>query len=144
MARSKFNMGTVVTLADAAVANALVAKEKNQSYHHNLLLKRVIEVGSATCQELNDWLEGQKAALMTPAGVATWDKYSAACHLSYFINRCRGAVTAAVDGVAVPQGPTKVSKKAAKAEAAPVEAPVAEEPAEEPSELEAALADASE
>jgi len=129
MAKSKFNMGTVVEVADKAVAEAALKAEKNPGYCHALLLKRVIETGKATCQELYTWLEENKAALMTEAMVATWDKYSAACHLSYFVNRCRGAVIASLpDGTPVVQTATKVKKT--KVEEVKEEAP-AEEPAEE-------------
>lgn len=142
MARSKFNMATLVKVADPAVAQATLAAEKNPLYCHALLLKRVIEVGQATCAELHAWLEQHKAELMPAAGVATWDKYSAACHMSYFVNRCRGAVTAELGGVAVPQGPTKAKKK----DEAPAVAAPAEEPAEEAevSEEEALLTAATE
>jgi hypothetical protein len=126
---AKFNMSTVVEVADQAVATAALKAEKNPLYCHALLLKRVVEVGKATCQELYTWLEENKAALMPEAGVATWDKYSATCHLSYFVNRCRGAVLASTtDGTPVPQGPTKAKKAA-------VEAEVKEEAVEEPAEV---------
>jgi hypothetical protein len=136
MARSKFNMGTVVQVADPVVAAAMVAKEKNPQYHHTLLLKQVVELAEPiTCKDLYDWLESQKALLMTEEGVKTWDKYSAACHMAYFINRCRGAIKAEVDGVAVVQTATKVKKVKAevKAEepAEPAEASTPEEEAVE-------------
>jgi hypothetical protein len=68
---------------------------------------------------------------MPEAGVATWDKYSKACHMSYFINRCRGAVTASLpDGTPVVQTATKV-KKAKVTEEAPAEEPAEEVTAEE-------------
>jgi len=138
---AKFNMSTVVEVADQAVATAALKAEKNPLYCHALLLKRVVEVGKATCQELYAWLEENKTALMPEAGVATWDKYSAACHLSYFINRCRGAVLATTtDGTPVPQGPTKVKKAAVEAEVK--EEVVAEEPEAEVTAEEKALEEA--
>ncbi len=144
---AKFNMNTLVKLADLAVANAMLAKSKNPQYHHDLLLKKVIAAGETgmTCAALAASLEAEKAAVMTPAGVATWDKYSDTCHLSYFINRCRGAVIATVDGVAIAQGPTK-AKKAAKpaevvAETPAVEAPAAEAAPAVEAPVDAALAE---
>ncbi len=128
MARG-FDMNTTVEIADAGVAKAIQDAAKNKSYHHNLLLGRLQEVNKATCAELCTWLETNKATLMTEGQVATWDKYSDGCHLSYFVNRMRGAVKATrPDGTVITP---VVRKGKAKAEtpaepatpAQPVEAP---------------------
>ena len=125
---ARFNMNTLVKLADRAVADAMLAKSKNPQYHHDLLLKKVIAAGDAgiSCSDLCKSLEAEKATAMTAAGVATWDKYSDSCHAQYFINRCRGAVIAVdAEGKQLPQGPTKAKKAAKPAEAAPVAAEAA-------------------
>jgi hypothetical protein len=131
-------MNTVVDIADQALAKGLVAKLKAK--HHKDLLEIAIEAcpaGPVTCQQLYDALESQKDDMLDVEQLRIWDKYSAACHMSYFVNRCRGAVIATLDGTTVEQRPTG-KKKAAVVEA-PVEqvAPVADEVT---ADIEAALA----
>jgi hypothetical protein len=142
---ARFNMSTKITVADQGVARAALGREKNPTYHHALMLRRIIEVGEATAQELYTWMT-ENAGQMSEGQQATFKKYSAACHLSYFINRNRGAVKATdVEGNAVAQGPTKVKKAEAPAEAKKEEAPAAPAPATEVVDvIDAALAEVTE
>ena len=124
MARTGFNMDTIVKISDIAVAKGMLEKAKDKQFHHNLMLARLVEVGECTCKELEAYLEANKLSLMDEAHRAPWDKYSAPAHMSYFVNRSRGALTAwTTTGTQLVQTATKVKK--VKTE----EAPVAEETA---------------
>jgi len=128
MARG-FDLSIKLSISDKAVADAALKASKNPSYCHTLLLKRLIEVETATAQELVDWLNGN-LGLMTGEQAAQWKKYSAGCHMAYFINRFRGAVQGLkADGtvvVGVARKPKAKEVKAEEAAPAPVEAEVAE------------------
>jgi hypothetical protein len=140
MARTGFDLSTIVKIADASLATGALAKAKDKQFHHNLMLGRLIEVGECTCKELEAWLEGEKATLMDEAHRGPWDKYSAACHMAYFVNRFRGAITAwKADGTQVAQTATKVKKAKAEEVAAPEAAPVEEVADAVTADLEAAL-----
>jgi hypothetical protein len=116
-------MDTIVKISDIAVAKGMLEKAKDKQFHHNLMLARLVEVGECSCKELEAWLEANKGTLMDEAHRAPWDKYSAPAHMSYFVNRSRGALTAwKTDGTQVAQTATKVKKVKVEAEVAVEEA----------------------
>lgn len=122
MARG-FDLSITLSVSDTAVALAALKAAKNPGYCHNKLLARLIEVGTATAQDLAAWYTNE-----APAD-EQWKKYSAGCHMAYFLNRFRGAVQGAkADGtVVVGKARAKKAKAEVKAEEAPeVEADVAE------------------
>ena len=131
MARKGFDMSTIVKVSDIAVAKGMLEKAKDKQFHHNLMLARLVEVGECTCTELEAWLEANKATLMDEPHRKPWDKYSAPAHMSYFVNRSRGAITAwTTTGTQLAQTATKVKKAKADAAEAPAEAvPVSAEEA---------------
>lgn len=120
MARNSFDMNTTVIASDVAGAKALSAKLKAQ--HHKDLLDIIIEAtpdGAVTCKQVIDSYDAEN---LNEEQARIYKKYSAAAHMQYLINRCRGVVTATkVDGnVIVPTttgGKAPKAKKAAEAEA---------------------------
>jgi len=119
MARG-FDLSIKLSISDKAVAEAALKAAKNPSYCHTLLLKNLIEYGNAmTAQELVNWLNAN-LGLMSGEQAEQWKKYSAGCHMAYFINRFRGAVQGTKTDGTVVVGVARQPK--AKEEAA-VEAP---------------------
>ena len=117
---SKFNMGTKLVIVDAKKATEIAAKTK--ASHHQAMLKELIaaeDTNGVTCTELCKWMEENKETL-TEDQRKPWDKYSDACHMSYFTKRFTklGVVAIKVDEVVAEATP---------APAAVVESPVVEE-----------------
>jgi hypothetical protein len=124
MARG-FDLSIKLSISDNAVAEAALKAAKNPSYCHTLLLKNLIEYGEMTAQELVNWLN-ENLGLMSGEQAEQWKKYSAGCHMAYFINRFRGAVQGTkADGTVVVGVARKPKAKEAAVEVKEeVEAPV--------------------
>ena len=90
MATGSFNMSVRLQVTDVAAATIAAAKTKSEV--HKSMLEALISMENAqpgeiiTAQELYDWQENNKESLSEEQQVI-WDRYSARCHMQYFVNR---------------------------------------------------------
>jgi hypothetical protein len=90
MATGSFSMETRLTVTDVAVATVAAAKTKSEC--HREMLQAMIGLEHAqpgdviTAQELYNWMENNKESLTEDQRVI-WNRYSARCHMKYFISR---------------------------------------------------------